>query len=162
MQYKEITEEEYNEMADKNGRYMVVNSAGCKHWYYNNKLHRGNGPAIERRSGMQLWYEEITEEEYIALPTKKGAYKIICSNGNVIWMKDDKRHRLNGYAFSRKDGYRAWHVNGDRHRTDGPAITYKDVDKYWYLNGFHYTKEEWFKQLTKEQLAVALANPENF
>lgn len=48
------------------------------------------------------------------------------------------------------------------HRTDGPAIIYENNMKCWYLDGYAYHKEEWFKLLTQEQLAIALANTENF
>ena len=55
------------------------------------------------------------------------------------------------------------------HRTDGPAvipnrnlIPNSSRTTLWFLNGFAYSKEEWFSKLTKEQLTLALANPDNF
>ena len=43
---------------------------GDKHWGLNGKLHREDGPAIERADGSKSWYlndEELTEAEFNAL-----------------------------------------------------------------------------------------------
>ena len=43
---------------------------GDKHWCLNGKLHREDGPAIERADGSKSWYlndEELTEAEFNAL-----------------------------------------------------------------------------------------------
>ena len=42
---------------------------GDKHWFLNGKLHREDGPAIERADGSKSWYlndEELTEAEFNA------------------------------------------------------------------------------------------------
>ena len=103
-----------------------------KVWIKNRMLHRLDGPAI------------ISEE------------------GQEAWFKDGEPHRINGPAVTLKGGTRSWFQNGHLHRLDGPAILTISGYEDWRLNGTKYSKEEWFEQLTKEQLAVALANPENF
>ena len=43
---------------------------GDKHWCLNGKLHREDGPAIERADGSKSWYlndEELSEAEFNAL-----------------------------------------------------------------------------------------------
>ena len=43
---------------------------GDKHWCLNGKLHREDGPAIERADGSKSWYlndEELSEAKFNAL-----------------------------------------------------------------------------------------------
>ena len=54
---------------------------GNKSWYLNGKLHREDGPAIERANGSKSWY----------------------LNG--------KRHREDGPAIEYANGYKAWYLN---------------------------------------------------
>ena len=61
---------------------VQVNDAGTKYWYQNNKLHRADGPAIERADGTKLWYH----------------------NG--------KFHRTDGPAVEYTDGTKYWFLNG--------------------------------------------------
>ena len=49
---------------------VEVSDDGSKHWCLNGKLHREDGPAIERADGSKSWYlndEELTEAEFNAL-----------------------------------------------------------------------------------------------
>ena len=55
---------------------------GNKYWYIEDKLHRADGPAIERASGDKAWYVE------------------------------GKRHRADGPAIERASGTKAWYLNG--------------------------------------------------
>ena len=74
-------------------KYEVrVYSSGNKYWYINGKLHREDGPAIERTNGTKQWY----------------------ING--------KLHREDGPAIEYANGDKYWYLNGKRHREDGPAI----------------------------------------
>jgi len=66
-------------------KYEVeVYADGDKHWYLNGKLHREDGPAVERRDGTKFWF----------------------LNG--------ERHREDGPAREYSDGYKAWYLNGER------------------------------------------------
>ena len=45
---------------------MKVDSDGTKRWVLNGKLHREDGPAVERSNGSKFWYlhgEEVTWKE---------------------------------------------------------------------------------------------------
>ena len=70
-----------------------------------NKLHREDGPAIERGDGLREWWQ----------------------NG--------KLHRLDGPAIERPNGRKAWCRRGKLHRLDGPAVEYPDGRKEWWING---------------------------
>jgi hypothetical protein len=64
-------------------KYEVeVYEDGDKHWYLNGKLHREDGPAVERSNGFKYWY----------------------LNG--------KPHREDGPAREWADGSKAWYLNG--------------------------------------------------
>jgi len=83
----------------------MINENGDKHWYVDGKLHRIDGPAIER------------------------------INGTKAWFVDGFRHRINGPAIEFLDGTKQWYVNDKLHRLDGPAVEYPDGDKSWYAYG---------------------------
>jgi hypothetical protein len=70
--------------------------------------------------------------------------------GNKRWYFNGKFHREGGPAIEYNDGCKQWFINGKLHRVDGPAIIYPDGYIAWCLNGRHYSKEEWFQQLTPE------------
>jgi CTP:phosphocholine cytidylyltransferase-like protein len=61
---------------------VTVDDYGTKRWYLNEKLHRTDGPAIERTSGTKEWY----------------------LNG--------ERHREDGPAIEYADGSKYWFLNG--------------------------------------------------
>ena len=45
---------------------MKVDSDGTKRWFLKGKLHREDGPAVERSNGSKFWYlhgEEVTWKE---------------------------------------------------------------------------------------------------
>jgi len=96
--------------------YIVkVDDCGTKHWYFNDKLHREDGPAVEYANGSKYWY------------------------------LNDQYHREDGPAIECADGDKQWYLNGKRHREDGPAVEYADGSKYWYLNGVELSETEWRK-----------------
>ena len=109
-----------------------------------------------------MQYKEVYAKEYYNKNRQTGAFKVICSGGDVRWYFNKVFHRTNGPAVIHASGYQAYYQNGDLHRVDGPAITRSSGEKTWAINGITYLKEEWFSKLTKEQLTIALANPENF
>ena len=52
---------------------VKVYSNGTKYWYLNGKLHREDGPAVERANGNKYWYlndKEVTEEEHKRMTSK--------------------------------------------------------------------------------------------
>ena len=59
-----------------------VHDNGAKDWYLNGKLHREDGPAIERASGSKDW-----------------------------WL-NGKLHREDGPAIEWANGTKAWYLNG--------------------------------------------------
>jgi len=61
-----------------------VDKDGSKRWYKDGKLHREDGPAIERANGGRYWY------------------------------KDGKRHRENGPAIERANDEKQWYLNGKK------------------------------------------------
>lgn len=80
---------------------------GPGEWYSHGKLHREDGPAVERPDGGRLWFD----------------------NGEL--------HREDGPAVEHSNGVRHWFVSGKRHRADGPAIEHPDRDSLneWWLEG---------------------------
>ena len=79
----------------------------------NGKLHREDGPAIERVDGSRAWY----------------------CNG--------VRHNSNGPAVIDSEGNKFWYLDGYLHRdNDLPAVEYKDGTKYWYQYGLCHRGED--------------------
>ena len=83
----------------------TVDEHGTRYWRLNGRLHRTDGPAVEKADGSKAWY----------------------LNG--------KRHRVDGPAIEEARGAKAWLLNDLLHRTDGPAIEYAEGYKAWYLDG---------------------------
>jgi hypothetical protein len=98
---------------------VKVDTTGTKRWYFNGKLHREDGPAIEWADGDKEWY----------------------INGN--------RHREDGPAIEWRDGQREWCINGELHREDGPAVESADGSKYWYINGKKLTQKQFNQRINK-------------
>src|SRR5665213_1239100 len=65
---------------------------GAREWRCHGKLHREDGPAVEREDGTREWW------------------------------RDGNRHREGGPAIERQSGTRQWWRDGKLHREDGPAI----------------------------------------
>lgn len=107
------------------GKYFVCfDEHGNKYWKFNKKLHREDGPAIERKNGAKEWYQ----------------------NG--------KRYREGGQPTVENfgGGLKEWHnIKGQYHREDGPAIECIDETKYWYYNGkqIECNSQEEFLKLIK-------------
>ena len=60
---------------------MIEYANGDREWYCNDKLHRADGPAVERADGTRMW----------------------CCNG--------KLHRADGPTVERADGTRLWYYH---------------------------------------------------
>lgn len=97
-------------------------------WTLNGKLHRMDGPAIERKNGDKEWYRDgkLHREDSPAVE---------CANGNKFWLRNGKCHRENGPAVEYYDGPRLWYKNGKCHREDGPAAEWPSGETEWYING---------------------------
>ena len=112
MSYKEYTVKVYDN--------------GTMYWNQNGKLHREDGPAVERVDGTKYWY------------------------------LNDKLNREDGPAIELADGSKLWHLNGKRHREDGPAMEWANGNKQWFLNDKEYTEEEFkMKMNPVKELTVA-------
>ena len=72
----------------------------------------------------------------------------VYADGDKDWFLNGLRHREDGPAVERSNGYKAWCLNGKLHREDGPAVTYSTGEKYWYLNGEYLTEEEFNERMT--------------
>jgi hypothetical protein len=105
--------------------YVVTIFNGDRGYYKGKKLHREDGPAIERTDGTQEWRV----------------------NG--------KRHRLDGPAVEKETSsgsYQEWWVNGKRHRLDGPAIVNGKYDSHYYVCGKEYDYNSFVQYNLKQNL----------
>lgn len=120
------------------GSVEYLNISKC--WYKKGKLHREDGPAVERVDGDKYWY------------------------------KEDKLHREDGPAVELVRGQKEWYKEGKLHRIDGPAVEWGLVTAEWWIDGeqlvsitditgkLYLGKEkgkyglEWLKFLTKESI----------
>ena len=84
---------------------MTIDEYGDKVWTLNGKIHREDGPAIERSDGSKEW----------------------CLNGDL--------HCEDGPAIEYPNGSKFWYLNGLLHREDGPAIEWAVGTKEWWVNG---------------------------
>jgi hypothetical protein len=73
---------EHLNRGDEMKEYQVKVYDNRTEWYFNGKLHREDGPAVERSDGYKYWY----------------------LNG--------KRHREDGPAVEWPDGSKSWWING--------------------------------------------------
>ena len=105
---------------------MQVHPNGTKEWCLNDKLHRTDGPAIERADGTKEWF----------------------LNGN--------RHRTDGPAYEDADGTKAWWLNDKLHRTDGPAIELANGSKQWRLNGKQVSWREVYRQANDPEIELRI------
>jgi len=108
--------------------FMEINEEGDKYWKNKDgKLHRLDGPAVERLNGYKAWY------------------------------KNGLRHRLDGPARELEIGARHWYQNGELHRLDGPAVMCDNGYKGWYKNGCYFkNKDIFFNHLTSKEKEIAL------
>jgi hypothetical protein len=105
-------------------------------WYNSKgKLHREDGPAIERANGDKYWY--INDKRH-----REDGPAIEWANGYKAWYINGKRHREDGPAIEWANGDKEWWVNGECHREDGPAIEWAGGTKSWYINGERLTEAE--------------------
>lgn len=83
-----------------------------KAWFFEDNIHRLDGPAYEGPDGTKCWYI------------------------------GGEHHRLDGPAVVYPNGLKLWYINGKRHRLDGPAIEYADGSKEWWIDNELVEKEQ--------------------
>jgi hypothetical protein len=118
---------------------------GLKEWFFNGERHRDDGPAMLREA---IGYEEwIINGKHHRLdgPAIKSPF------GGEYWYKNELLHREDGPAVIGDDGKKEWYINGKCHREDGPAVIHSNGKLEWWLNHLYFSKERWFKKLSKAQ-----------
>jgi hypothetical protein len=109
-------------------------------WYYHNKKHREDGPAITCTNGSLKW---MINGEYHRIDGPA----VINSNGEEYWYYNGKRHRpqegpLAGPATKFPNGSEEWWFNDKKHRIDGPAVTTSKGTIEWWFNGKRHHIQE--------------------
>jgi len=96
-------------------------------------------------------------------------YTVRVTQNTTSWFLNGKRHREDGPAFERpdgyndgyNDGYKAWWINGKRHRADGPAVQWANGATEWWLNGEEVTEADVMsptKEMTVAELEAVLGH----
>ena len=129
---------------------LFVDYLGNENWYFDNWLHREDGPAVVFVDGRkEWWYTGIFAGSGDKPdPTLWTRLTSLEANGGPL---------LNGCVVG-LDGTKCWLKDGLRHRADGPAVELGGGTKSWYFNGRalgHNTKGFWglWDLLTPEQRA---------
>ena len=104
--------------------YQVEVSEYKTEWILNGKLHREDGPAIER------------------------------ANGDKVYYINGKKHREGGPAVERANGDKLYIINGKTHREDGPAIEWTDGDKWYFVNGKRLSEQEFNSRNSTKELSI--------
>jgi len=125
----------------------IERSNGSKAWYQNDNLHRLDGPAFENSNGNKTWYQngKLHREDGPAVEL---------ANGDKEWYQNDELHRLDGPAVERSNGNKYWHQNDKLHRLDGPAVEDADGYKAWYIDGIKLTEEEFNNRNNKVEVTL--------
>ena len=85
---------------------VKVYDDGDKLWYKNGKLHREDGPAVERNGTKEWWVNgKLHREDGPALEL----------NSTKEWWVNGKRHREDGPAVEWANGTKKWWVNGKQY-----------------------------------------------
>ncbi|MBO7803469.1 hypothetical protein [Burkholderia pseudomallei] len=116
----------------KNGRYQ---ENGIELWYFNDQLHREDGPACVEDDGTQSWYV------YGKLHRTDGP-AVIWGDGSQEWYLNGERHREGAPAVVNADGSCRWYINGNLHRVDGPAVEGADGTREWHRHGKRVPDED--------------------
>ena len=109
-------------------RTKVERTLTLTQYYYDGKLHREDGPAVEYATGTKEWWQH-------GLQHRLDGPAVELSNGDKVWWQDGKIHRLDGPAVECANGTKAWRQHGKLHREDGPAVEWADGDKEWWQHG---------------------------
>lgn len=110
-----------------NNIIKIIYPNGTQEWWFDNELHREDGPAVEREDESRLWY-------------KRG-----------------QLHRTDGPAVINAMGTEFWYHLGQLHRLDGPAIIRLDGRCEWYLYDTqlspleHFHLSPYWRTVSKEE-----------
>ncbi|MDP2696082.1 MAG: hypothetical protein Q8O87_02405, partial [bacterium] len=115
------------------------------------KLHREDGPAIERVGGDKDWF--INGKRH-----REDGPAVEYADGTKHWYINGKSHREDGPAIEWSDGEKQWYKSDKLHREDGPAIEYANGNKYWYINGKGLTEEEFNLQMKPKPIRTEYAD----
>ncbi len=109
--------------------YYACGALHTRHYYYDSRLHRNDGPAVEifHPDGTPeacVWYNQ-GKRHRTGGPSSEFFYK----DGSLLsrlYYVDDRLHRVDGPAREsffkeQKISFREWFNHGKRHRDDGPA-----------------------------------------
>lgn len=115
-------------------------------YYYNGRIHRELGPAVEGfkekdcKVGIRIWVRngKIHNDFGPAVKYSDGS--------RYAYMKNGLLHRLNNLPACEDEVSIEYRVNGKYHRTDGPALVYKkaiqqEFNQFW-INGVKFPDEE--------------------
>ena len=64
---------------------VKVDGNGTKFWFLNNKLHKEDGPAIERFNGIKSWYLDGKRH-------REDGPAVECANGTKFWWLNDVKY----------------------------------------------------------------------
>ena len=106
----------------------VERADGDREWYQGGLLHRDGGPAVERANGTKEWYQHGRLH-------RDGGPAVERANGTKEWYQHGRLHRDGGPAVEWPSGVKAWCKHGLLHRTDGPAFEHSDGTYEWWVNG---------------------------
>ena len=107
------------------------------------KLHRLDGPAIERRNGINYWFKH-------GYYHREDGPAVYISENEYAWYLNGRAHRVDGPAVVHPDGYTCWFQFGKKHNEHGPAVTAKlkngKLYKEWWYKGTQYKDEAAFNK----------------
>lgn len=69
--------------------------------------------------------------------TKLGNGMHVIEGGTQLYTRNGEKHRDNGPAEIRRDGYKAYYRNGVLDRNDGPAVIHPDGTQEFWRKGKH-------------------------
>lgn len=126
-------------ISDKETKNPLIHADGTTEWRQYGKLHREDGPAIERPNGAKEWYSHGILHRVDGPALISPEYKAWYTNGII--------HRISGPAYESSDGTFKWYRMGNLHRSDGPAIERKSSIngisiREWWWDGKHSTEPE--------------------
>lgn len=91
---------------------VIVFDDGIIYWFYDNELHREDGPAV-------------------TLP-----------NASYEWWYKGELHREGGPAeVDLTLGLTKYYIHGKLHRMDGAAVEYRDGSLEWWIEGIQLSEE---------------------
>ncbi|MBK9131247.1 MAG: hypothetical protein IPM20_06365 [Gammaproteobacteria bacterium] len=79
----------------EDGPTMKILRNGNKAWFYNGKLHRDDGPALETVDGEKYWFKNGVQH-------RDDGPAFISSNGDKEWWYEGKQYREIEFALAKE------------------------------------------------------------